>query len=186
MAGLCEGGNEPPGSLKANKTDRLDTETCANTLLSTDLHIRTDHVRYTLRYLHCFSVVSCPHPSDSAFNGILLAALLVLTCRHRVPPSPFLIFIINLTHTHTLTLVHAITFSIDTRVAQPAEVVCNLKMGHSPAIYPQYTEPESHTTAATITAAAASAVTTTAAVTPLLLLRYYYCCCYSYCYCYFY
>ncbi|KAJ4431638.1 hypothetical protein ANN_20237 [Periplaneta americana] len=52
-------------------TDRLDTATCAHTLLSTDVHIRTDHVRYTLRYLHCFSVVSCPHPSDSALNGIL-------------------------------------------------------------------------------------------------------------------
>ncbi|KAJ4434153.1 hypothetical protein ANN_16473 [Periplaneta americana] len=53
-------------------TDRLDTATCTHTLLSTDVHIRTDHVRYTLRYLHCFSVVSCPHPSDSALNGILL------------------------------------------------------------------------------------------------------------------
>ncbi|KAJ4445956.1 hypothetical protein ANN_12642 [Periplaneta americana] len=111
MAGLCEGGNEPPGSLKANgpfrrylskvvcgiteficvdcaqvkirvtesmvpynmvRTDPLDTATCTHILLSTDVHIRTDHVRYTLRYLHCFSVVSCPHPSDSALNGILL------------------------------------------------------------------------------------------------------------------
>ncbi|KAJ4448790.1 hypothetical protein ANN_00181 [Periplaneta americana] len=53
------------------QTDRLDTATCTHTLLSTDVHIRTDHVRYTLRYLHCFSVVSCPHPSDSALNGIL-------------------------------------------------------------------------------------------------------------------
>ncbi|KAJ4444272.1 hypothetical protein ANN_06064 [Periplaneta americana] len=52
------------------RTDRLDTATCTHTLLSTDVHIRTDHVRYTLRYLHCFSVVSCPHPSDSALNGI--------------------------------------------------------------------------------------------------------------------
>ncbi|KAJ4426823.1 hypothetical protein ANN_26622 [Periplaneta americana] len=52
-------------------TDRLDTATCTHTLLSSDVHIRTDHVRYTLRYLHCFSVVSCPHPSDSALNGIL-------------------------------------------------------------------------------------------------------------------
>ncbi|KAJ4446612.1 hypothetical protein ANN_13309 [Periplaneta americana] len=32
---------------------------------------QTDYVRYTLRYLHCFRVVSCPHPSDSALNGIL-------------------------------------------------------------------------------------------------------------------
>ncbi|KAJ4434688.1 hypothetical protein ANN_23256 [Periplaneta americana] len=45
---------------------------CTHTLLSTDVHIRTDHVRYTLRYLHCFSVVSCPDPSDSALNGILI------------------------------------------------------------------------------------------------------------------
>ncbi|KAJ4445894.1 hypothetical protein ANN_12580 [Periplaneta americana] len=52
-------------------TDRLDTATCTHTLLSTDVHIRTYHVRYTLRSLHCFSVVSCPHPSDSALNGIL-------------------------------------------------------------------------------------------------------------------
>ncbi|KAJ4450839.1 hypothetical protein ANN_02270 [Periplaneta americana] len=72
MAGLCEGGNEPSVSLKAIcKTDRLDTATCTHTLLSTDVHIRTDHVRYTFRYLHCFSVVSCPHPSNSALNGIL-------------------------------------------------------------------------------------------------------------------
>ncbi|KAJ4435026.1 hypothetical protein ANN_23599 [Periplaneta americana] len=35
------------------------------------VHIRTDHVRYTLHYLRCFSVVTCPHPSDSALNGIL-------------------------------------------------------------------------------------------------------------------
>ncbi|KAJ4449739.1 hypothetical protein ANN_01143 [Periplaneta americana] len=54
-----------------HRTDRLDTATYTHTLLSTDVHIRTDHVRYTLRYLHCFSVVSCPHPSDSALNGIL-------------------------------------------------------------------------------------------------------------------
>ncbi|KAJ4446131.1 hypothetical protein ANN_12823 [Periplaneta americana] len=54
-----------------NRTDRLDTATCTHTLLSTDVHIRTDHVRYTLRYLHCFSVVSCPHLSDSVLNGIL-------------------------------------------------------------------------------------------------------------------
>ncbi|KAJ4441903.1 hypothetical protein ANN_11763 [Periplaneta americana] len=54
-----------------NLTDRLDTATCTHTLLSIDVHIRTDHVRYTLRYLHCFSVVSCLHPSDSALNGIL-------------------------------------------------------------------------------------------------------------------
>ncbi|KAJ4431399.1 hypothetical protein ANN_19996 [Periplaneta americana] len=53
-------------------TDRLDTATCTHSLLSTDVHIRTDHVRYTLRYLHCFSVVFCPHPSDSALNGILI------------------------------------------------------------------------------------------------------------------
>ncbi|KAJ4440344.1 hypothetical protein ANN_08483 [Periplaneta americana] len=53
------------------RTDRLDTATCTHTLLSTDVYIRTDHVRYTLRYLHCFSVISCPHPSDSALNGIL-------------------------------------------------------------------------------------------------------------------
>ncbi|KAJ4432470.1 hypothetical protein ANN_21089 [Periplaneta americana] len=50
-------------------TDRLDTATCTHTLLSTDVHIRTDHVRYTFRYLR--SVVSCPHSSDSALNGIL-------------------------------------------------------------------------------------------------------------------
>ncbi|KAJ4434235.1 hypothetical protein ANN_22783 [Periplaneta americana] len=56
----------------AFRTDRLDTATCTHTLLSTDVHIRTDHVRYTLRYLHCFNVVSCPHPSDSALNGILI------------------------------------------------------------------------------------------------------------------
>ncbi|KAJ4438121.1 hypothetical protein ANN_14060 [Periplaneta americana] len=56
---------------RRTSTDRLDTATCTHTLLSTDVHIRTDHVRYTLRYLHCFSVVSCPHPSDSALNGIL-------------------------------------------------------------------------------------------------------------------
>ncbi|KAJ4449994.1 hypothetical protein ANN_01401 [Periplaneta americana] len=55
----------------AERTDRLDTATGTHTLLSTDVHIMTDHVRYTLRYLHCFSVVSCPHPSDSALNGIL-------------------------------------------------------------------------------------------------------------------
>ncbi|KAJ4448088.1 hypothetical protein ANN_10100 [Periplaneta americana] len=54
-----------------NLTDRLDTATCTHTLLSTDVHIRIDHVRYTLRYLHCFSVVSCIHPSDCALNGIL-------------------------------------------------------------------------------------------------------------------
>ncbi|KAJ4437859.1 hypothetical protein ANN_13798 [Periplaneta americana] len=53
------------------RTDRLDTATFTPTLLSTDVHIRTDHVRYTLRYLHCYSVVSCPHPSDSALNGII-------------------------------------------------------------------------------------------------------------------
>ncbi|KAJ4440943.1 hypothetical protein ANN_10792 [Periplaneta americana] len=53
------------------RTDRLDTATCTHTLLSTDVHIRTDHVRYTLRYLHCFSLVSCPHPSYSALNAIL-------------------------------------------------------------------------------------------------------------------
>ncbi|KAJ4447810.1 hypothetical protein ANN_09818 [Periplaneta americana] len=53
------------------KTDRLYTATCTHTLLPKDVHIRTDHVRYTLRYLHCFIVVSCPHPSDSALNGIL-------------------------------------------------------------------------------------------------------------------
>ncbi|KAJ4450544.1 hypothetical protein ANN_01971 [Periplaneta americana] len=58
-------------SADRTATDRLDTATCTHTLLSTDVHIRTDHVRYTLRYLHCFSVVSCPHPSDSALNGIL-------------------------------------------------------------------------------------------------------------------
>ncbi|KAJ4436379.1 hypothetical protein ANN_19011 [Periplaneta americana] len=57
--------------LRSERTDRLDTATCTQTLLSTDVHIRTDHVRYTLRYLHCFSVDSCPHPSDSALNGIL-------------------------------------------------------------------------------------------------------------------
>ncbi|KAJ4444529.1 hypothetical protein ANN_06323 [Periplaneta americana] len=57
--------------LQTFRTDRLDTAPCTHTLLSTDVHIRTDHVRYTLRYLHCFSVVSCPHPSDSALNGIL-------------------------------------------------------------------------------------------------------------------
>ncbi|KAJ4428652.1 hypothetical protein ANN_25645 [Periplaneta americana] len=63
--------------MRANaRTDRLDTATCTHTLLSTDVHIRTDHVRYTLRYLHCFSVVSCPHPSDSALNGILAFPLL--------------------------------------------------------------------------------------------------------------
>ncbi|KAJ4446762.1 hypothetical protein ANN_13459 [Periplaneta americana] len=58
---------------KSHLTDRLYTATYTHrpTLLSTDVHIRTDHVRYTLRYLHCFSVVSCPHPSDSAFIGIL-------------------------------------------------------------------------------------------------------------------
>ncbi|KAJ4428277.1 hypothetical protein ANN_24294 [Periplaneta americana] len=39
-----------------------------HTLLCTDVHIRTDHVRYTLRHLHYFSVVSCPHPSDSVLN----------------------------------------------------------------------------------------------------------------------
>ncbi|KAJ4435850.1 hypothetical protein ANN_18469 [Periplaneta americana] len=55
-----------------NPTDRLDTASCTHTLLSADVHIRTDHVRYTLRYMHCFSVVSCPHPSDSALNGILI------------------------------------------------------------------------------------------------------------------
>ncbi|KAJ4431651.1 hypothetical protein ANN_20250 [Periplaneta americana] len=58
-----------------NLTDRLDTATCTHTLLSTAVHIRTDHVRYTLRYLHCFSVVSCPHPSDSALNKILIIGL---------------------------------------------------------------------------------------------------------------
>ncbi|KAJ4439092.1 hypothetical protein ANN_15049 [Periplaneta americana] len=58
-------------------TDRLDTATCTHTLLSTDVHIRTDHVRYTLRYLHCFSVVSCPHPSNSALNGILFLTLIL-------------------------------------------------------------------------------------------------------------
>ncbi|KAJ4442641.1 hypothetical protein ANN_04230 [Periplaneta americana] len=41
-----------------NQTDRLDTATCTHTLLSTDVDIRTDHVRYTLRYLHCFSFLS--------------------------------------------------------------------------------------------------------------------------------
>ncbi|KAJ4428110.1 hypothetical protein ANN_24124 [Periplaneta americana] len=51
-----------------DRTDRLDTATCTHTLLSTDVHIRTDHVRYTLRYLHCFSVDSYPHSSDSALN----------------------------------------------------------------------------------------------------------------------
>ncbi|KAJ4437766.1 hypothetical protein ANN_13704 [Periplaneta americana] len=34
-----------------NLTDRLDNATCTHTLLSTDMHISTDHVRYTLRYL---------------------------------------------------------------------------------------------------------------------------------------
>ncbi|KAJ4435543.1 hypothetical protein ANN_18159 [Periplaneta americana] len=58
-------------SFNRIRTDRLDTATCTHTLLSTDVHIRTDHVRYTLRYLHCLSVVSCPHPSDSALNGML-------------------------------------------------------------------------------------------------------------------
>ncbi|KAJ4447930.1 hypothetical protein ANN_09939 [Periplaneta americana] len=52
-------------------TDRLGTATCTHTLLSTDVHIRTDHISYTLRHLHFFSVVSRPHPSDSALNGIL-------------------------------------------------------------------------------------------------------------------
>ncbi|KAJ4441269.1 hypothetical protein ANN_11123 [Periplaneta americana] len=50
------------------RTERLDTAICTHTLLSTNVHIRTDHVRYTLCYLHCFSVVSYPHPSDSALN----------------------------------------------------------------------------------------------------------------------
>ncbi|KAJ4436468.1 hypothetical protein ANN_16499 [Periplaneta americana] len=63
-----------------HRTDRLDTATCTHTLLSTDVHIRTDHVRYTLRYLHCFSVVSCPHPSDSALNGILT----IFACNFRL------------------------------------------------------------------------------------------------------
>ncbi|KAJ4426126.1 hypothetical protein ANN_26935 [Periplaneta americana] len=54
-----------------NLTDRLDTATCTYTLLSTDVHMRTDHVRYTLRFLHSFSVVSCSQPSNSALNGIL-------------------------------------------------------------------------------------------------------------------
>ncbi|KAJ4437733.1 hypothetical protein ANN_17879 [Periplaneta americana] len=62
------------------RTDRLDTATCTHTLLSTGVHIRTDHVRYTLRYLHCFSVVSCPHPSDSALNGILT----IFACNFRL------------------------------------------------------------------------------------------------------
>ncbi|KAJ4426715.1 hypothetical protein ANN_26513 [Periplaneta americana] len=59
-----------------------------HTLLSTDVHIRTDHVRYTLRYLHCFSVVSCPHPSDSALNGILTVFdcnFRLSHCRTRIP-----------------------------------------------------------------------------------------------------
>ncbi|KAJ4435073.1 hypothetical protein ANN_23647 [Periplaneta americana] len=62
---------KPYACLVEPWTDRLDTATCTHTLLSTDVHIRTDHVRYTLRYLHCCSVVSCSHPSDSALNGIL-------------------------------------------------------------------------------------------------------------------
>ncbi|KAJ4450369.1 hypothetical protein ANN_01790 [Periplaneta americana] len=69
-----------PGSLR-DRTDRLDTATCTHTLLSTDVHIRTDHVRYTLRYLHCFSVVFCPHPSDSALNGILAVRYFVMKKR---------------------------------------------------------------------------------------------------------
>ncbi|KAJ4447242.1 hypothetical protein ANN_09246 [Periplaneta americana] len=64
-----------PKFLVLIKTDRLDTATCTHTLLSTDVHIGTDHVRYTFRYLHCFSVVSCPHPSGSALNGILLSTI---------------------------------------------------------------------------------------------------------------
>ncbi|KAJ4442529.1 hypothetical protein ANN_04116 [Periplaneta americana] len=67
-------------------TDRLDTATCTHTLLSTDVHIRTDHVRYTLRYLHCFSVVSCPHPSDSALNGIAYSPV-PLKHPNKSPPS---------------------------------------------------------------------------------------------------
>ncbi|KAJ4442970.1 hypothetical protein ANN_04618 [Periplaneta americana] len=70
-------------------TDRLDTATCTHTLLSTAVHIRTDHVRYTLRYLHCFSVVSCPHSSDSALNGILFIALkLNFNYSSSSPPPP--------------------------------------------------------------------------------------------------
>ncbi|KAJ4446273.1 hypothetical protein ANN_12967 [Periplaneta americana] len=49
------------------------------TLLWTfNTHIRTDHVRYTLRYLHCFSVVSCPHTSDSALNKILKTMKIII------------------------------------------------------------------------------------------------------------
>ncbi|KAJ4430082.1 hypothetical protein ANN_22291 [Periplaneta americana] len=72
MVGLCEGANEPMGSLKARLIDW--TLQLVHILLSTDVHIRTDHVRYTLRYLHCFSVVSCLHTSDSTLNGILFIA----------------------------------------------------------------------------------------------------------------
>ncbi|KAJ4441821.1 hypothetical protein ANN_11680 [Periplaneta americana] len=73
---------KPSGRSPINLgTDRLDIATCIHTLLSTDVHIRTDHVRYTLRYLHCFSVVSCPHPSDSALTGILVNT----KCRLRRP-----------------------------------------------------------------------------------------------------
>ncbi|KAJ4431314.1 hypothetical protein ANN_19911 [Periplaneta americana] len=57
--------------VKMELTDRLDTATCTHTLLSTDVYVRTDHVRYTLRYLHCFSVVTYPYASDSALNIIL-------------------------------------------------------------------------------------------------------------------
>ncbi|KAJ4446951.1 hypothetical protein ANN_13653 [Periplaneta americana] len=49
------------------RTDRLDTVTCTHTLLSADVHIRTDHVRYTLRYLHCFSAIS-----DTEWNTIFI------------------------------------------------------------------------------------------------------------------
>ncbi|KAJ4435684.1 hypothetical protein ANN_18300 [Periplaneta americana] len=70
------------------RTDRLDTATCTHTLLSTDVHIKTDYVRYTLRYLHCFSVVSCPYPSDSALNGILIDIKMGFLCPRGLEVNP--------------------------------------------------------------------------------------------------
>ncbi|KAJ4436595.1 hypothetical protein ANN_16628 [Periplaneta americana] len=51
------------------QTDRLDTATCTHTLLSTDVHIRTDHVRYTLRYTSHENMTTFPHPLHQLTAG---------------------------------------------------------------------------------------------------------------------
>ncbi|KAJ4445950.1 hypothetical protein ANN_12636 [Periplaneta americana] len=144
MASLCEGGSELPGSLKAirilqNIIPKLITEwnyakyivikKRAKTALLLQRAVQKQYHRTPVvegGSKRCFRY-SAVNPKFAYENMLQIIELLRITFQHKVRNCSYVTLTLHIKHS----------------VVRRNTVVCNLKIDHSPAIYPQYAELES-------------------------------------------